>query len=115
MKRDLNVFLSDILEYSELIENSTNNISKEDFVNNKDIIDATIRRLEVIGEAVKNIPNSFRDKHPDVPWNRIAGFRDIIIHAYFRVNLDMTWDIIKINIPQLKRDVKRILKELAKE
>ena len=69
--------------------------------------DATIRRLEIIGEAVKNIPNSFRNKYPEVPWRNIAGFRDILIHAYFGINLDRVWNIIKKDLPDLKKNIKK--------
>ena len=68
--------------------------------------------MEVIGEAVKNIPDSFREKYPEVEWKRIAGFRDIIIHAYFQVDLDITWNVIKQDIPKLKKQMESILVEI---
>ncbi len=114
MKSDISKFLLDILEYAELIENSTKNISKDKFIKNKDITDATIRRLEVIGEAVKNIPNNFRNQYPDIPWSKVAGLRDIIIHAYFKVDLDLTWEIIKDDLPKLKRNIQKILSSMKK-
>ena len=114
MKSDISKFLLDILEYAELIENSTKNISKDKFIKNKDITDATIRRLEVIGEAVKNIPNNFRNQYPDIPWSKVAGLRDIIIHAYFKVDLDLTWEIIKGDLPKLRRNIQKILNSMKK-
>ena len=109
MKRDLNLFLSDILENIRLIEKSLMNISKPDFESNRDIIDATVRRLEVIGEAVKNLPNSFREKYPKVSWKEIAGIRDRVIHHYFGLDLNLIWDIVHKDIPKLKKDVLNII------
>jgi len=114
MKRTLNLFIENILENIKLIEESIKNLSKEEFISDKLIIDATIRRLEIIGEAVKNIPDSFRDKYDEISWKKIAGLRDIIIHAYFNIDLDTTWNIIKKDIPILKKQMEKIKKELKK-
>ncbi len=68
--------------------------------------------MEIIGEATKNIPDTFREKYPDVQWKKIAGLRDIIIHAYFRVDLDVTWEILKKDIPVLKEQILKIKESL---
>ncbi len=115
MNRSLELFVSDILENIEDVEDFSKNLTKIKLENNKLKQNAIIRSLEVIGEAVKNIPNSFREKYPQVEWKKIAGFRDIIIHAYFKVDLDITWDVIKKDLPKLKKQIKIILKELAKK
>jgi len=115
LKRSLYLFICDILENIELIEKSVNNMVKEEFESNKDNIDATIRRIEVIGEAVKNLPGSFREKHSNVPWKDIAGMRDVIIHGYFRVDLDIVWKVIKKDFPDLKGKILRIKQELEKK
>ena len=115
MKRSLYLFICDIVENIELIENSINNIAKEKFESNKDSIDATIRRIEVIGEAVKNLPGSFREKHSNIPWKDIAGMRDVTIHGYFRVDLDTIWKVIKKDFPDLKGKILIIKQELEKE
>lgn len=114
MKRDLSLFIEDILEKINLIEDSIGKLSKDKFEVDELLTDATIRRLEIMGEAVKNIPNNFRKKHPEVPWKDIAGFRDIIIHAYFKVNFNAVWDIIKKDLPDLKKKILKIRKELKK-
>ena len=90
MKRSLHLFICDILENIELIENSTDNMTKEKFESNKDIVDATIRRIEVIGEAVKNLPNSFREKHSNIPWKDMADDRDL----FKFVNTGDVYDIV---------------------
>lgn len=115
MKRRMDIFLSDIIEYTKLIEDNISGINKEQFIKDRNLIDATVRRLEVIGEAVKNIPDEFRNKHPSIPWSKIAGFRDIIIHAYFKIDLDLTWEVIKKDLPKLKKDIERILNSMQKE
>ena len=112
MKRSLKLFIYDIAESIKDIESFTRGISEESFSNDRLRQDAVIRRLEVMGEAVKNIPDSFREKHPEVQWKKIAGLRDRIIHAYFEVDLDITWGIIKGDLPELKKKINKIKKEL---
>ncbi|HIG94104.1 MAG: hypothetical protein QT05_C0014G0002 [archaeon GW2011_AR13] len=109
MKRDLILFVEDILQNIELIEESIKNISKLKFETNKLLIDATVRRIEVIGEAAKNLPEVFKNKYPNVEWRKIAGTRDIIIHAYFGIDLDIIWNIIKNDLSKLKKEMENIL------
>ena len=115
MKMGLRLFIEDILESIKLIEKYLGDISKENLSNNQRLKDSIVRRLEIIGEAVKNIPDNFRKKYPDVPWRKIAGLRDIIIHTYFNIDLDITWDIIKKDLPDLKEKMLRIKSELDVE
>ncbi len=105
-------YLIHILEAINDIEESTKNISKEKFEKSKDKKDAIIRRIEVIGEAVKNISVSTRDKYSEIEWKKIAGTRDRIIHSYFDVDLDIVWDIIKKELPILKKKILDIKKDL---
>lgn len=114
MKRDVNLFIDDVLENINLIENSIQKIIESEFKSNRLIVDATLRRLEIIGEAVKNIPLSFTEKYPQVPWRKIAGFRDILTHTYFGVNLDRVWNIIKKDLLILKKEIIKIQKDLPK-
>jgi len=72
-----------------------------------------LRRLEIIGEAVKNIPDDFRAKYPDIPWRQIAGMRDILIHAYFGVELRRVWKVVKEDLPELKLKILKILDETS--
>jgi len=83
------------MESIEKIEEYTSNVDEEEFYENSFVQDAVLRRLEIIGEAVKNIPEDFRTKYPDIPWRQIAGMRDVLIHAYFGVNLRRVWKVIK--------------------
>ena len=111
MPKDL-AYIEHILEAIKDIEDSTKKLSFEDFENSKDSKDACIRRLEIIGEAVKNISQETKSKYPKIEWKQIAGTRDRIIHAYFDVDLDIVWDIITKNLPILKKEILIIEKEL---
>lgn len=75
--------------------------------------DAILRCLEVVGEATKRLSAALRDAHPHVPWKRIAGFRDIAIHHYDRVDLNVVWDLVEDDVPKLLADVRGILAELG--
>ena len=114
MKRSLYLFICDILENIELIENTMKDVSKEEFELDKDKIDAIVRRIEIIGEAAKNIPSFFRVKYQEVPWKDIAGMRDVIIHSYFRVDLNAVWKTIKEDLPVLRKQMEKIKKEMKK-
>ncbi|PIN78065.1 hypothetical protein COV15_00180 [Candidatus Woesearchaeota archaeon CG10_big_fil_rev_8_21_14_0_10_34_12] len=107
-------YINHITDAIKDIEYSTKNLSKEGFKDSKDIKDACIRRLEIIGEAIKKISQETKNKYLRIKWKQIAGTRDRIIHAYFNVNLDIVWDIIKINIPVLKIEILGIKKDLEK-
>jgi len=111
MKKDPKIFLEHILESIGEIEKYTKNISKKRFFDSVMIQDAAVRRLEIIGEAVKNLPTSFKNRYPKIPWKKIAGTRDILIHEYFGVNVDLVWKIVNKNIPQLKKQISKLLEE----
>lgn len=92
-----------------LIEEYSKGISQAEFYTNRPLQDAIIRRLEIIGEAVKNLPAPFKTRHPEIPWKQIAGMRDILIHEYFDVDLSLTWRVVKQNIPSIKKQLSLIL------
>lgn len=110
------VYLDDIIISIEKIEEYSKKVpSYRDFSKNNLVIDAVIRNLEIIGEAVKNLPYELKRKHHYIEWKKIAGFRDILIHAYFGVDIKIVWDVIVNKLPELKESVKTIIKELAQE
>lgn len=92
MKRDYKLYLEDIKDCIRQIKIYLYDISEQEFNNNKLIQDAVIRRLEVIGEASRNIPRSLKEKNKQVPWFQMSQFRDIISHAYFEVGLKKVWN-----------------------
>lgn len=111
MKREIRIFIEDIMESIVKIEEYTCGINREKFLQESWIQDAVIRRLEIIGEAVKNIPDDFRNRYPDIPWTQIAGMRDVLIHGYFGVNLERVWIVVEKDLPDLKLKISRILEE----
>jgi uncharacterized protein with HEPN domain len=106
------IFLEHILESILLIKQYTANLSKEEFVLSLQIQDAVIRRLEIVGEAVKNLPLEFRNTYPTIPWRQIAGMRDILIHEYFGVDLNLTWKTIQKDILGLEQTIKKIIDDI---
>jgi len=98
------------LESIETISDYLDGISKKDFLTDKEKQDAIIRRIGIIGEAVKNIPPAVRKQNPNIPWRSIAGMRDIVIHEYFDVDLNLTWETAKIGLPKLKRELIKFVK-----
>lgn len=111
MKRDEEIYLKHILDAINDIEESTNNLSKKEFDSDKDIKDATLRRIEIIGEAAKHISSETRDKYKEIEWKKIAGTRDVLIHAYFSVDWDLVWQMIEKDIKILKKQILNILKQ----
>lgn len=109
MKKNPRVFIGHILESIDLIEQYAKNLTTDKFKKNNAMQDAIIRRLEIIGEAVKNIPSSFKTKHPEIPWKQMAGMRDILIHEYFDVDLALTWSVVKLKLPSLKLQLQDLL------
>lgn len=109
-KRDYVLFLEDILDALEKIENYTKNLSFTEFADNGMAVDAVIRNFEVIGEATKNVPEEIKEKYPEVEWKEAAGFRDVLIHDYFGIDLEAIWDTIKKNLLSFKRHILKVLK-----
>ncbi|MBF0328586.1 MAG: DUF86 domain-containing protein [Nitrospirae bacterium] len=106
-------FVGDILEAIEYISSYTNGMTYKEFLDDRKTRDAVVRNFEVIGEAAKNIAADFKAKQPDVPWKTLAGFRDKLIHFYFGVDYKIVWNIIKKQLPKLKKQVAIIVNSKA--
>ncbi len=112
MRREIIDYIEDVLNAINKILNFVKDMSYEDFSQDDKTIFAVIRGIEIIGEAVKNIPEDIKIKYPEIPWKGIAGMRDKLIHAYFGVDVKVVWDTIKKRIPEIKPLFEKILKEL---
>ncbi|MBS3163686.1 DUF86 domain-containing protein [Candidatus Woesearchaeota archaeon] len=108
MKRDIGLFIEDIVKSIKNIENFTKGLDKEKFFRDELRQSAVIRQLEIIGEAAKNVPASFRQKYPKIPWKELSGFRDILSHAYFGINIGRVWNIIEKDLSSLKKETEKI-------
>jgi uncharacterized protein with HEPN domain len=111
MPRDYKVSLEDILEASHKVRRYTAGLSENAFRKDDKTLDAVVRNLEVIGEAVKKLPAKIRAKHSQVDWKKIAGLRDILIHEYFGIDVEIIWDILENKLPALEKEVKKIISE----
>jgi uncharacterized protein with HEPN domain len=108
--RDDMLFVDDILTAIEKIETYTRNLSYEEFVATSVVIDAVIRNFEVIGEAAKKIPKRIKNRYPEIPWKEAAGFRDVLIHNYFGIDIEAVWDTVHSNIPVFKEQMLLVLR-----
>ena len=115
MKKKVSDYLEDIIEAMENAMDFIRGMSYEEFVKDTKTVYAVIRAIEIIGEAVKNIPEDVRSKYPEIPWRAMAGMRDKVIHAYFGVKLERVWEVVKRDIPNLKPKFERILEELKED
>jgi uncharacterized protein with HEPN domain len=111
MNRDFLDYLEDITTALSDAMIFTKGMDYDEFVNDKKTVYAVIRALEIIGEAVKQLPESVKKKYADVPWKEMAGMRDKLIHSYFGVKLEVVWDTLQNELPPLKPQLDKILKD----
>ena len=109
MTKDPEIYLSHILEAIDKITEYTKGVGREEFLEDGLIKDAVVRNIEIIGEAIKNLPQEFKNKHKEIPWKDIAGMRDRIAHFYFGIDYTLVWDTIKKDIPVLKKEIKKLI------
>lgn len=106
--RSDNILLFDILECCERIASYIDGVAKGEFEQNYQLQDALIRKLEVIGEATKGLSDQITEANPNIPWSRMAGMRDRMVHQYFRVDLDVVWQTVTADIPALRDQIEPI-------
>lgn len=112
MKRDYRLFIEDIWEGIEKIEQFVGDMSLEEFIKDDKTSSAVIRKLEIIGEATKNIPIDIRRRYKELPWSDMARMRDKITHAYFGINYKIIWKVIKEKLPEIKPKINQILNDV---
>jgi uncharacterized protein with HEPN domain len=110
-KRDWKILFEDILESIGKIEQYTKGIAFNDFAVNSMTIDAVVRNIEIIGEASKNIPDDIKGKNPEIPWKKLGGIRNRIVHEYFGVDISIIWYIVSNELSQLKTLITNSLNE----
>ena len=113
-KRDTLVYIEDVLESFDKILRYTENLTEKEFEANDEKQDAVIRRIEIVGEAIKSVPDDIRLQYPRVPWRAMAGMRDILIHQYFGVSIANVWKVVTSDIPKLKEEIEKVKTELLK-
>ncbi len=108
------VYLEDILESIGKIEAYTKAMTWRKFEQDAKVQDAIMRRLEIIGEAVKQIPEAIKESNPGIPWRQIAGMRDVLIHEYGEVRVERVWKTVKDDLAPLKAGIELILERHKK-
>jgi len=101
--------LQHIVESIALVERYVKGKEFPEFAQDVELQDAVLRRLEIIGEAAKSLPDGFKKSHPEIAWKKAAGMRDILIHQYFGVDLEVVWETIRSDLPKLKRQLRKLL------
>ena len=111
MTKISSVYLKHILNSIQQILLYTEGMTEEDFLHNQLIKDAVVRNFEIIGEATKNLTKDFRDNHPELEWKKMAGMRDKLIHGYIEVDYGIVWATVVDLLPDLKREIEKIIEE----
>jgi len=111
MKRDNLVYVRHILDAIYRVEEYTKGVKYKDFMKNNLVQAGVMREIEIVGEASKRLAREFKEKYSDIPWKKMAGMRDKLIHDYLGVDLDAVWDTVKKDIPELKKKIEKMLEE----
>lgn len=114
-KRDYGDFVQDILDSINDVGNFIEGMGFEEFIKDKKTVYSVVRAIEIIGEATKNVPEQIRTKYPDVPWKKMAGMRDRLVHGYFGIDHEILWETAKEDVPQLRVPLSKVLEELDKD
>ncbi len=111
-KRDYGSYIEDIIEHMGYAEEFIKYRTFEEFANDKKTILSVTKCIEIVGEATKQIPDSIREKYPEIPWRDMAGIRDRLVHGYFKVNLEIVWITAAIEFPELRLMMQNVLADV---
>jgi uncharacterized protein with HEPN domain len=111
VSRDWRVYLDDIVEAADLVAEFTDGMTLEAFIADRRTYHAVLRNLEILGEAAKKLPVEVRERAPDVPWKQIAGFRDHLAHAYFELEDEVIWTVVRQHLPAFRAEADRLRNE----
>ena len=109
LERDHILYLEDMLTSMVRIEEYLEEMEFAKFKMTYMVVDAIIRNFEIIGEASNNVPSEIKEKHPEIPWKKMYGLRNLIAHEYFGIDYEMIWEIAKKNLPQNSIDLRKII------
>lgn len=110
MDRDYKIFLEHIVESINYVQDFLKGVEKDEFDSSIKLQDAVVRRIEIIGEAAKNLTEDFKIENPQIPWRKMAGMRDNLIHEYFGVDTEEVWKTANEDLPELKKEIELLLK-----
>ncbi len=109
MKREYKLYLTDILNAIDKVQDYTESLTFEEFSSKHIIIDAVVRNLEIIGEAASQLPEDFKNSHKEIDFRKVKDFRNVITHKYWEVDKDIVWDIIQNKLNDLKEKMQKIV------
>ena len=110
-KRPIDLLLNDIRQAIDRIEQYIKNLSFDAFSDDQKSVDAVVRNLEIIGEAANRLPDEFKEKYSEIKWHKVVGLRHRIVHEYFGIDLEIIWQILHKDLPELKQKILEILSE----
>jgi uncharacterized protein with HEPN domain len=115
MARDEMLYLRHVLDAMDTVKEYLQGVNEEKFKNTRLIQDGVIRQIEIIGEAVRHVSKDIRKTYPEIPWQDVAGMRDKLIHGYFGVDIEKVWDTAQDDLPILRKQVEKILRDFGQD
>ena len=110
-RRDWRLYVEDMLDFAQQAVSYTHGMDQQAFIADRLTYDATLRNIELIGEAASRIPAQIRRAHPEFEWQRMVATRNRVAHAYLGIDDDVIWDIIRTDLPELLDGLRRLLEE----
>ena len=109
------LYIEDMIEFGERVLSYNEGLDQDNFLADRRTYDATLRNIELIGEAASHVPDYVREAHPDIPWRRIVGTRNRVAHGYLGIDNDVVWDIIQTDVPDLLPRLREMLEDAQSE